>query len=282
MHTRRLILIELVTIGLLATSAVGALADEDDGAVEADGVSEEVLFELTLARDDLPRELHGIEAQRWKIAPGVELAIDAASTVSGGRAIAVEGGVLEVVPVVDSVVWHGGSGSPGIASAGEVARLGTGDAIYLPVVHPPAAADAAPLTISNPETEDATALSFELNYIGNDILVSPEGHDVEPPMSYTKIPAESMPVGDAVFRLARISLAPDASLVPPPPPAFALYLVEDGLIEYLDERPGGEWSDEWLAGDGGISGKREDPNETLTAIDGQPASLLELAVVPAD
>lgn len=281
MHTRRLVLAGVVTIGLLVTSAVGALADEDDQAVEADGVSEEVLFELTLARDDLPRELHGIEVERWKMAPGVELAIDAVSTVSGGRAIVVEGGVLEVVPVVDSVVWQAASSSPDIATAGEVARLGAGDSIYLPIVRPPAAAGAVQLTISNPETGDATALSFDLNYIGKDILVPPEGHDLDA-MSYTKIPAESMPVGAALFRLARISLEPDASLVPPPPPAFALYHVEDGLIEYLDERPGGAYGDEWYAGDSGISGEREDPNETLTAIDGQPASLLELAIIPAD
>ena len=154
MRTLRLSLIGTVILVLLGGIGSSVALAQD----KAEGVTEELLFEVTLPPGVMSDWLERIGTSGLTFAPGVEAVIGTDNEGMRGRVLYVESGELVVTPMVDSPVWQGGAalgGSPGVAPAGEAVRLEPGDLIFLPVI---AAADLVPgatTVIANPGAEPA-------------------------------------------------------------------------------------------------------------------------------
>lgn len=285
MRTLRLSLAGMVIMVLLGGAGGTALA-QDDVSGETEAMSE-VVWELAIPNEALPDDFVKLVMEDWTLDPGIDTSGEFASVLGNealrGRGLVIESGEVDVTPATEAMLWPGAKGDPETVLAGEMVRLGVGDAIYLPAIPDADVDKEAPMAFVNPGTEPATARSFHLHQNGGSFYGYLPGIALGPwdmAGGFDATTLEAINRADVVLRLTRMTGAPGALLPAAAAPAFGLYYVEDGHVVRVTSGPGGEFVFDWPAGENGLLSRTEEVDASLRVVGDSDATLFEFAAIP--
>lgn len=285
MRTLRLSLVGTAILVLLGGAGGTALA-QDDASGETEAMSE-VVWELAIPNEALPDDFVKLVMEDWTLDPGIDTSGELTSVLGNealrGRGLVIESGEVDVIPATEAMLWPGAKGDPETVPAGEMVRLGVGDAIYLPAIPDADVDNEVPMAFVNPGTEPATARSFHLHQNGGSFYGYLPGIALGPwdmAGGFDATTREAIDGVDIVLRLTRMTGAPGALMPAAAAPAFGLYYVEDGHIERVASGPGGEFVFDWPAGTNGLLSRTEEVEASLRVAGDGEATLFEFAAIP--
>jgi hypothetical protein len=240
------------------------------------------LFEVTLPRTTLPRQIASIAWEEIRVEPEVHTGLKVGQGFQA-RALYILDGQIDIVPYEQALYWRGEAaigGAPEEVAASQTVHLDRGDLLFFPFALDADQGSDTQLGIANPGQEPARVVGFRLS---DDPAVMRE--DNIPGIRFYMQPfvvghGQSKKDGDIRVTLNRLTMDAGQGVQPNKAMLASFYQIADGRVDYTWTMPDGSQSftTSWAPNMGGWFPWADGVDVSLIAIGDDPAVVLELAV----